>query len=135
MDEALAELAAYFRRWCELPDAELVRLAAAARSAGSRWDAIAAACDARDDPDPAGVVYNPHGLIPCISVTVRFYATRVARFAPNAREAARCSGCGTAATTTTRYRAEAGQITVGIAARHWPPGAARLPWVLSAFPA
>ena len=64
VDEALAELAAYFRRWCEPPDAELVRLAAAARAAGSRWEAIAAACDARDDPDPAAVVYRPFGLIP-----------------------------------------------------------------------
>ena len=63
-DEALAELAAYFRRWCEPPDAELVRLAAAARAAGSRWEAIAAACDARDDPDPAAVMYRPFGLIP-----------------------------------------------------------------------
>ena len=64
VDEALAELAAYFRRWCEPPDAELVRLAAAARAAGSRWEAIAAACDERDDPDAAAVVYRPFGLIP-----------------------------------------------------------------------
>jgi hypothetical protein len=64
VDEALAELAAYFRRWREPPGAELVRLAAAARAVGSRWDAIAAACDARDDPDPAAVVYRPFGLIP-----------------------------------------------------------------------
>ncbi len=64
VDEALAELAAYFRRWCEPPDTELVRLAAAARAAGSRWDAIAAACDERDDPDAAPVVYRPFGLIP-----------------------------------------------------------------------
>jgi len=58
MDGALAELAAYFRRWCEPPDAELVRLAAAARAAGSRRDAIAAACDERDDPDPAAVAHH-----------------------------------------------------------------------------
>jgi hypothetical protein len=64
MNGALAELAAYFRRWCELPNAELVRLAAAARAAGSRWEAIAAACDERDDPDAATVVYRPFGLIP-----------------------------------------------------------------------
>src|SRR5260370_42160539 len=31
-------------------------------------------------------------------------------------------------------RAEAGQITAGLAARHWPPDAARLPWVASAYP-
>jgi hypothetical protein len=64
VDEALAELADYFRRWCEPPDAELVRLAAAARAAGCRWEVIAAACDARDHPDPAAVVYRPFGLIP-----------------------------------------------------------------------
>jgi len=64
VDEALAELAAYFRRWCEPPDGELVRLAAAARAAGSRWEAIAAACDERDDPGAAAVVYRPFGLIP-----------------------------------------------------------------------
>jgi len=64
MDEELAELAAYFRRCREPPAAELVRLAAAAQAAGSRWEAIAAACAARDDPDPAAVVYRPFGLIP-----------------------------------------------------------------------
>jgi hypothetical protein len=31
-------------------------------------------------------------------------------------------------------RAEAEQITAGLAARHWPPEAARLPWVVSAYP-
>jgi hypothetical protein len=31
-------------------------------------------------------------------------------------------------------RDEAGQIAAGLAARHWPPGAARLPWVTSAYP-
>ena len=31
-------------------------------------------------------------------------------------------------------RAEADQITAGLAARHWPPDAARLPWVASAYP-
>ena len=30
--------------------------------------------------------------------------------------------------------AEAGQITARLAARHWPPEAARLPWVASAYP-
>ncbi len=63
VDEALAELAAYFRRWREPPDEDLVRLAAAARAAGSRWEAIAAACDARDQDAP-GAVYRPFGLIP-----------------------------------------------------------------------
>ena len=31
-------------------------------------------------------------------------------------------------------RAEAEQITAGLAARYWPPDAARLPWVASAYP-
>ena len=31
-------------------------------------------------------------------------------------------------------RDEAEQITAGLAAWHWPPGAARLPWVLSVYP-
>jgi len=31
-------------------------------------------------------------------------------------------------------RAQAGQIAAGLAARHWPPDAARLPWVASAYP-
>jgi len=32
-------------------------------------------------------------------------------------------------------RAEAEQITAGLAARHWPPDAARLPWMAAAYPA
>jgi hypothetical protein len=32
-------------------------------------------------------------------------------------------------------RTEAEQIMAGLAARHWPPEAARLPWVASAYPA
>ena len=31
-------------------------------------------------------------------------------------------------------RAEAEQITAGLAARYWPPEAARLPWVACAYP-
>ena len=31
-------------------------------------------------------------------------------------------------------RAEAEQITAELAARHWPPDAARLPWVSRAYP-
>ncbi len=31
-------------------------------------------------------------------------------------------------------RDEAGQIAAGLAARHWPPDVARLPWVTSAYP-
>jgi hypothetical protein len=31
-------------------------------------------------------------------------------------------------------RAEVGQIIAGLAARYWPPEAARLPWVAAAYP-
>jgi RNase P subunit RPR2 len=55
MDEPLAELAACFQRKSRLPDEDLVRLTAAARAAGSRWDAIAAACGVHTYQDLAGV--------------------------------------------------------------------------------
>ena len=47
MKDPLAELAAYSSPfpWYQVPDADLVRLTAAARAAGHRWDTIAAACD------------------------------------------------------------------------------------------
>lgn len=65
MEEPLAELTGYFRRRSEVPDAELVRLAAAARSGGSRWDAIAADCGERDyHHDTIGVVGLPPGKPP-----------------------------------------------------------------------
>jgi len=59
VEESLAELAAYFRRGTEVPDEELIRLAAAARAGGSRWDGIAAACGVRDYRDITGVVTLP----------------------------------------------------------------------------
>ena len=55
MQEPLAELAGYFCRGTEVPDRELIRLAAAARAGGSRWDGIAAACGIRDYRDITGV--------------------------------------------------------------------------------
>ena len=59
MQEPLAELARYFCRGTEVPDQELIRLAAAARAAGSRWDGIAAACGVRDYRDITGVLTLP----------------------------------------------------------------------------
>ena len=56
MDGSLAELAAYFRARAPVPDQELIRLTAAARAGGSRWDTIAAACGVRGYQDIAGVV-------------------------------------------------------------------------------
>ncbi len=44
MDEPLAELAAYFLAKAKLPDDKLAGLSLAARAAGSRCEAIAAAC-------------------------------------------------------------------------------------------
>ena len=60
MDKPLAELAASFRSKSRLPDQDLIRLTAAARAAGSRWEAIAAACGIQSY-DLAGVVYRITG--------------------------------------------------------------------------
>jgi hypothetical protein len=56
MTEPLAELASYSRPWYQVPDADLVQLTAAARMAGHRWDAIAAACDAGPGQDIPAVI-------------------------------------------------------------------------------
>lgn len=56
MDEALAELGAYFRRRAVVPDHELTRLTTAAREGGGRRDAIAAACGVRGYKDIAEAV-------------------------------------------------------------------------------
>jgi hypothetical protein len=61
MDEPLAELAGYFRRKARVPDEELIRLTAAARASGSRWDVMAAACGIRGYQDLAGVIYRVTG--------------------------------------------------------------------------
>jgi hypothetical protein len=55
MDKPVAELAACFQSKSRLPDQDLVRLTAAARAAGSRWDAIAAACGIQSYQDLASV--------------------------------------------------------------------------------
>jgi hypothetical protein len=41
---------------------------------------------------------------------------------------------GADADITEITRAEAEQITAGLAARHWPPDTVRLPWVACAYP-
>jgi hypothetical protein len=56
MDAPLAELAACFESKSRLPDQDLVRLTAAARDAGSRWEAIAAVCGIWTYEDLADVV-------------------------------------------------------------------------------
>jgi hypothetical protein len=59
VQDPLAELAGYFCRGTKVPDQELIRLAAAARAGGSRWDGIAVACGIRDDRDITGVLTLP----------------------------------------------------------------------------
>jgi hypothetical protein len=61
VDEALAELAAYFRRKSRVPGPELIRLTATARAGGSRWATIAAACGVRTYQDLADVLYRITG--------------------------------------------------------------------------
>jgi hypothetical protein len=61
MDEPLAELAGYFLRKSRVPDGELIRLTAAARAGGSRWDVMAAACGIQTYRDLAGVIYRITG--------------------------------------------------------------------------
>jgi hypothetical protein len=58
VDEPLAELAGYFRRRARLPDQELIRLTAAARAGGNRWEAMAVACGIQTYQDLAGVIYR-----------------------------------------------------------------------------
>jgi hypothetical protein len=61
VDEPLAELAGYFRSTVPVADAdqELIRLTAAARAGGSRWDGIAVACGVRDYHDITAVAGLP----------------------------------------------------------------------------
>ena len=61
MNEPLAELAGYFRRKARLPDEELIRLTAAARAGGSRWEVMAAACGIRTYKDLARVIFRITG--------------------------------------------------------------------------
>jgi hypothetical protein len=90
MKEPLAELAAYSAPWYQVPDAVLVRLTAAARAAGHRWDAIEAACDngpGKDIPavirqqywfthSPGGACSRPPSARPATSPAATPAATR-----------------------------------------------------------
>jgi len=78
MDEPLAEVAAYFRRKSRVPDQELVRLTAAAREGGSRWDAIAAGCGVRDYHDVTGVAGLPCWKADDTGAELLFSATQYA---------------------------------------------------------
>jgi hypothetical protein len=56
MDDAVTELAGYFRARAPVPDGELIRLTAAARAGGHRWASIAAACGVTTSRDTDGIV-------------------------------------------------------------------------------
>jgi hypothetical protein len=64
MQEPLAELAAYSGPWYQVPDGDLVRLTAAARAAGHRWDVIEAACDKGPGKDIPAVIRQQYWFTP-----------------------------------------------------------------------
>jgi hypothetical protein len=64
MDDAVTELAAYFRARTPVPDGELIRLTSAARAGGHSWAGIAAACGVTTSRDADGIVSGPGGRIP-----------------------------------------------------------------------
>jgi hypothetical protein len=97
VDEPLAKLAAYFRARIRLPDEELTRLTLAARAAGSRWDAIAAACGVTTYKDLAGVICQNAGdtgaelLFSATQDAVRHLTSGACRYPPLTWA---CAGCG-----------------------------------------
>jgi hypothetical protein len=97
MDEPVARLAAYFRTRTRLPDEELARLTLAARAAGRRWEAIAAACGITTCKDLAGVIYRITGhtgaelLFSATQDAVRQLTASERRYPPLTWA---CSGCG-----------------------------------------
>jgi hypothetical protein len=76
VDDPVAELAARFRSKTRVPDEDLVRLTAAARTAGHSWDAIAAACHVRTHQDTVGIVSQPSGVIPSEAAGFIYRATQ-----------------------------------------------------------
>jgi hypothetical protein len=101
MEEPLAELAAYSCSWYEVPDAELVRLTAAARAAGHRWDAIAASCDHGPGLDIPAVIRQQYWISPAVGPGPLFSATQRAARKLTGRDAGcypprtwPCPGCG-----------------------------------------
>ena len=97
VDEPLAELAAYFQARTRLPDEELARLTLAARAAGNRWDAIAAACGVTTYKDLAGVICQNVGdtgaelLFSATQDAVRHLTSGARRYPPLTWA---CAGCG-----------------------------------------
>ena len=72
----LAELAVDSGPWYEVPDADLVRLTAAARAAGHRWDAIADACGRWPGDDIPGVIRQQYWIRPDFGPGPLFDATQ-----------------------------------------------------------
>ncbi len=101
MKEPLAELAAYSCPWYQVPDADLVRLTAAARVAGHRWDAIATACDNGPGQDIPAVIRQQYWISPGTGPGPLFSATQRAARNLTGRDAGYfppltwpCPGCG-----------------------------------------
>lgn len=78
MGHAEAELAGYFARKSMVPDEKLIELTSAARTAGSTWPAIAAACGVQAYVDLAGVTGQPSGVFPSTGAGLLFRATQYA---------------------------------------------------------
>jgi hypothetical protein len=101
MEEPLAELAAYSCCWYEVPDADLIRLTAAARAAGHRWDAIAASCDNGPGVDIPAVIRQQYWISPAVGPGPLFSATQRAARQLTGRDVGcypvltwPCPGCG-----------------------------------------
>jgi len=76
MDDPAAELAAYFRAKRPVPDAELIALTSAARSAGHNRASIAAACQVMRSRDAYGIVSLPGGPTPPSGAWMLYRATQ-----------------------------------------------------------
>jgi hypothetical protein len=103
MQEPLGELAAYSTpfAWYKVPGADLVRMTAAARVAGHRWDAIADACDNGPGKDIPTVIRQQYWINPGIGPGPLFSATQRAARTLDGRDSGSfppltwpCPGCG-----------------------------------------
>jgi hypothetical protein len=110
MNDPLAELAGYSCPfpWYQVPDADLVRLTAAARAAGHRWDAIAAACDHGPGMDIPSVIRQQYWISPGTGPGPLFSATQRAARTLAGRDTGcyppltwPCPGCGRQVTDLT----------------------------------
>ena len=96
----LAEFAADSGPWYQVPDADLVRLTAAARAAGHRWDAIDNACDHGPGKHIPAVIRQQYWFTPLAGPGL-FGATQRAACTLTGRDAGSyppltwpCPGCG-----------------------------------------